>query len=157
MEYLGAGWSGDQGLESALSTDELEMRASIWFVSEALLRPDPPDAQRRQRNLEALARTVAAMPPETMPYPTVYWALGTEILSGNHDAAFRRLDGAANLNPLLWQYWVLSPSGRELPTAAFLRDDARFASIWKRRKEMIERERTRLKQLWPDIEAVDLP
>ncbi len=155
LEYLRLGWPREQTLDGEGSAEQLDMRASIAFVSEALMRPDPPDAERRKRNLKALARTVAAMPPATMPYPTVFWALGTEILSGNRDAVFHRLDGAANLNPLLWQHWVLSPSGLEMPTAAFLRADARFADLWKRREDLIERERTRLKQLWPEIEAVD--
>ena len=137
---------------SATPPQELDMRAALSFVGIALTASSDNARKRSPQDLAAVMPVVHAIPAKTMPFPIVHWALGAEILSGDLDAAFRRLDGMVDLNPLHWQYWVVSPSGRDMPTAEVLRADPRFAAIWAKRAALIERERARLKQLWPEVE-----
>ena len=139
-------------LERDIPPAAIDMRAALSFAVIPLTDLAAKYPERASAGLLAIKTLVAQMPPKSMPYPIVGFALGSEILSHDLDAAFKRLDGLADGTPLNWDYWVISPSGREMPTAKALRADPRFAAIWQRRADLIARERAKLLKLMPGLD-----
>jgi serine/threonine protein kinase len=121
----------------------------ILAVQSELLRAEQPELLSRR--FAATATALAAVPDQHFP-SLGQAAMVAAFQSGDHEAGMRRLKALDAISPMTWQDWVVSPSGRELPLAKILHADPSFATIWAHRAEVIERERAKVKQLWPDLE-----
>ncbi len=107
--------------------------------------------ERVRAHLVAADAELRKVPAASIPYPISGFAVGSALLLGDVDRAIERLEVMSKLSPLAWQRWVISPSGRDMPTAKLLRAHPKFAQIWANREAVISRERARIRQLRPEL------
>lgn len=136
------------------ATDPSELRraasrTAVLAVQSERLRAEQP--RLLAERFSAAAKALATVPDRHFPDLGAV-AMVAALLAGDTEAGMRRLQALATISPFCWQDWVVSPSGRDLPIAKVLRADPRFAAIWARRNETIERERRRVRLFWPDVE-----
>lgn len=122
---------------------------AVLAVQSELLRAEKPELLAER--FAAAAKALSTAPDQHFPDLGAV-AMVSAFLSGNADEGMRRLQALDAISPMVWQDWVVSPSGRDLPFAKTLRADPRFAAIWAHRAEMIERERDKVRQFWPAVE-----